>query len=446
MANLNIENTLNKGLDRHYKVTVPYSKVDTKIDDKVSKIQGKYKLDGFRAGKVPANVIKEKHELGLLSEIGEEIINEAIQDIVKNNNLRIALQPKVEIKSFEKGKDLEFSVEIEVFPEVQDLNYGKISLEKDEISITDGDIQESVERIIAHHKDWKKQENSYKAKKGDAVKIDFLGKVKGEPFEGGKGEDYQLELGSGSFIEGFEDQLIGTKAGDKKVVKVKFPKNYVAHLAGKAAEFDVTVKEVLTAEKPELTDKFVKEKLGFESVAKLKEMIKNQLEEVYANMTKENLKSELITEINKMVNFDIPKGLVEEQFKNIWKSVEEELKKNPDKFKDEKEKKKAEADERKEAEKMVRIGILFSEIGRKNDLKVTNDEITNEIAKRASQYPGQEQLFVEYYQKNHDALNGLTGAILENKVIDFILGKSKVKTKQSSIKEFQKKQEKKAKK
>ncbi|MFC1659450.1 trigger factor [Pseudomonadota bacterium] len=446
MTKINIENILNKGLDRHYKVSVPYSNIDKKIDDKVSKLQGKYKLDGFRPGKVPLNIIKERHEIAIMSEVSEDIINHAIRDIVKDNELRIAVQPKVDIKCLEKGKDLEFCIEMQVFPDVPELSYGKISLEKEEIEISETDIDESIERIASHNKEWKKEDSNYKAKAGDSVKIDFLGKIKGVAFEGGEGKGYQLELGSKSFIEGFEDQLIGTKTGEKKVIKVKFPKNYVENLAGKNAEFDVIVHEVLTAESPKITDTFVKEKLGFENVAKLREMVGKQLKEVYENASKESLKSDLIAEIKKMITFEVPKGLVEEQFKNLWKTIEEELKRNPAKFKDEKEKSKEEVKQRKEAEKMVTVGILLSEIGRKNNLKVTNDEITNEIAKRASQYPGQEQKFVEYYQKNQEALSDLTGALLENKVIDFVLEKVKIKTKRYSIKEFQKKQEKKAKK
>ena len=443
MAKLNIENILDKGLDKHYKVSVNYSDVDKKIDEKVSSLQGSYKMDGFRAGKVPLNVIKDKHEMALMSEVSEDIINDAVQNIIKENNLKIAVQPNVDIKCFEKGKNLEFCIEMQLFPDVPELNYGKISLEKKEIKITESDIDESIERIVSQNKEWTKQDSSYKAKKGDSVKIDFLGKIQGVPFEGGESKNYQLELGSKSFIEGFEDQLIGAKADDKKVVKVKFPKNYVEYLAGKNAEFDVVVHEVLTAEKPKVTDEFVKEKLGFENVSKLRESIKNQLEEVYNYNSKEELKADLIAEINKLVNFEVPKKLVEEQFQNLWKNVEEELKNNPAKFKDEKEKRKEEEKLRKEAEKMVAVGILFSEIGRKHDLKITNDEITNEIAKKASQYPGQEQMFVEYYQKNQEALNGLTGALLENKVIDFILDKVKIKIKQYTVKEFQKKQEKK---
>jgi len=446
MKDLKIESTLNKGLDRHFSALVPYSNFDTTIDKRVLELQKTYKQDGFRKGKVPIKIIKEKHELALMSEVSEKIVNEVLQKIIKDNNLKIAIQPNVEIKKFNKNEDFEFTIALEIFPEIPNTKLEKISLEEDKIKISEEDVMESLDRILGSHKDLKKQDEKYKAKKGDTVKIDFLGKIKGQAFEGGNAKGHILELGSKSFIEGFEDQLIGTKTSDKKIVKVTFPKNYHKHLAGKKAEFDVEVHEILTGEKPELTDKFVKEKVGMESVAKLKENIKLQITNVYKNITKENLKTDLIEALQKELKFEVPKGLVEEQFKNLWKTTEEELKKNPDKFKDEKEKKKAEKEARDEAEKMVRVGIYFSEFGKKNDLKISNDEIMNEIAKRASQYPSQEKMFVEYYKNNQDAMSSLTGALLENKVIDKILTKAKIKTKEMSVKDFQKKQDKKNKK
>ena len=446
MKNLKIESTLDKGLDKHYSVSVPYSNITTHIDKRALELQKTYKQDGFRTGKVPTKIIIEKNELALMSDASEKIVNEVLQKIIKDNKLQIAVQPSVEIKKFNKNEDFEFTIALEIFPVVPDTKLEKISLEEDKIKISEEDVMESLDRILGSHKDLKKQDKEYKAKKGDTVKIDFLGKIKGVPFEGGEAKGHTLELGSKSFIEGFEDQLIGTKAGDKKVVKVTFPKNYHAHLAGKKAEFDVEVHEVLTGEKPELTDKFVKEKVGMDSVEKLKENIKKQITDVYKNITKENLKMDLIAALQKEISFDVPKGLVEEQFKNLWKTTEEEIKKNPNKFKDDKEKKKAETEARKEAEKMVRVGIFFSEFGKKNNLKISNDEITNEIAKRASQYPGQEQMFLDYYKNNQDAMSSLTGALLETKVIEKILEKAKIKTKELSVKEFQKKQDKKAKK
>lgn len=447
LTDISVDNILDTELKKEFKVTIPYSKIENEIIAKATEIQKTFKLEGFRKGKVPVAVIRQRYDDSIMAEVCDKLINDFITETVKEKEYKLALSPSINVESFAKDKDLTFTAVFEIFPEVPDVNFSKVSVEEYDIKFDEKDIQESLDRITKDQTEWVKQDDSYKAKKGDSVKLDFLGKVDGVAFEGGKSENYQLELGSKSFIDNFEDQLVGMKVGDEKVVKVKFPKEYHKEdLAGQPAEFEVKIREVLKGETPELTDELVKTKFNMDNIEKLKDAIKEQMEETYTKLSKDALKRDVFEELGKMVKFDVPEGLVEEQFKNMWKSVEDELKHNPNKFKNDKEKEKAKENNRKEAEKMVKMGILLSEVARKNDVKVEQKDIMEEIKKRAGQFPGQEQFFIEYYQKNQEAINSITGEILENKTIDFLRDKISAKKSEISFKDFQKKEEKKAKK
>jgi len=447
MNNIDIKLTLNKDLKREFEVIVPNSEISKKINNKVSEVQKTYKSDGFRKGKVPLEVIKQKHSKGLLAEIAEKTVNTVTKKIIDDNKFRVATTPKVTILTLESNKDLKYKLEIELFPEIPEIKFSKINLEKNTIETAEKDIEESFQKVLNTRKKWKEQNKDYKAKKGDAVNIDFLGKLKGVPFEGGKGEKYQLELGSKSFIEGFEEKLIGVKAGDKPTVKVKFPKDYGKEdLAGQSVEFDIVVHSVLCSETPKVTKEFLQENFNAESVEDIKKAIKEQMESMYDTATQENLKEDLFEWLKKSIIFKTPESLIDEQFNKIWQDIEKDMATKSEKFKDDKEKKKKKEEHKKTAEEMVRIGLILSELGRKNDIKITEKEISIEIGKKARNFPGQEQMLFDYYQKNQDALNNLTGAILEEKVVQYIIEKSNIKTHKITVKDFQKKQEKRLKK
>lgn len=439
MAEIQIKNTLDKKLKKVYQILVPYAVLDTKIDKVVSDIKKNYKMAGFRTGQVPNNIIKQKYEPSIMADESEKIINETSKKIVSDNNLKLALTPKVEVKVFEPKKDFEYVVTMEIFPQIPEIDLRKIKVSRKEVVIEKSDIDDFINKIAKNFRKWNKQEGIYKAKKGDSVNIDYVGKIDKEVFEGGSSKGYQLELGSKSFIDDFEEQLIGKKAGDEVRVKVKFPKEYQnAKYAGKAAEFEVKINSVLCAENPQLTDEFVKTNFGLESFIKLEEIAKEQVENNYKMLARNLFKKDLFDFLNKKYDFDLPEGLIEEQFQNIWKEVEEELKTNPDKFKNEKEQEKAKEENRKLAEKMIRNGIILSDLSEKNKITVSNDDLLAEINKKAAQFRGQEQMVAQYYQKNPSAIQGLKGQILEEKAIDFILEKAEIEVKKISVKEFDK--------
>ena len=439
MSEVKIKNILNKPLKKEYQVAVPYSLIDEKINQVVEKVRKNYKLDGFRTGQVPTNIIKQKYEASIMADESEKIINETSKKIVKDNNLKLALTPNVEVKVFEAKKDFEYNVSMEIFPEVPEIELTKIKLSKRNADISKTDIDESINKIVKRFTKWDEQPKDTKAKIGNAVNIDYVGKIDKEIFEGGSAQNHQLELGSKSFIDNFEDQLVGKKAGDEVKVKVKFPKEYHNDkYAGKAAEFDVKINSVSSANKPEVNDEFVKNNFGLESLVKLEEAVKEQISANYETMSKNFFKKELFDFLNKKYDFDLPTGLVEEHLEKIWAETESELKHNPEKFKNDKEKEKAKEEKRKESIKMVRSGIILSELSRKHNIKIEQNDVMKEVNKRVAQFPGQEKFVIEYYQKNPAAIDEIRGVVLEEKVVNFILEKSSIENKKLSIKDFEK--------
>ena len=434
-----IKNTSDKKLKKDYQIIIPQKMIDQKIDENVNKIKGNLSLKGFRKGQVPDDVIKQKYGQSIMADEADKIISETLKKIVKDNNFKPAMPPKIDLKSFESGKDIEFTASIELYPSVPEIELSKAKVVKREAEVSAADVDEALNKLLKFYRTWDEQDAAYKAKSGDAVNIDYVGKIDKVEFEGGAAQGYQLELGSKSFIDNFEDQLVGKKAGDKVTVKVKFPKEYhKAEYAGKAAEFDVTVNKVLTAKSPEVNDEFVKNTFGMETKAKLEEEVKKQVEGNYENISRNLFKKEFFDFANKKYDFELPEGLVEEQLNNIWAEVEEELKTNPEKFKNDKEKEKEKSKKRELAQRMIRCGIILSEMAQKHKIEVTNDDLNKELGKILSRFAGQEKAVMEYYQKNAAAVQQLKGSIIEEKTIDFILSQDSIEKKKISIKELDK--------
>ena len=439
MSKVNIENILDNDLKKDYNITIPYSMIEDRIDAEVLKIQKNYKMSGFRTGKVPTDIIKQKYESAIMAEESQKIINETSKNIIDEGKLKLALSPKVDVDIFEVKKDVKYKLTIELLPDLPKIDIKKIKLVKKEVEVAKSDIDDAIKRITASHKEWDKQEDKYKAKKSDAVNIDYVGKIDDKEFEGGSAKGHQLEIGSKSFIDDFEDQLIGKKAGDKVKVKVKFPKEYHSEqFAGKKAVFDVEVNSVLKAKEIDIDDKFVKEKFNLDSLGKLEEEIKQQISSGYESMSRNLLKRELFDLLNKKYNFEVTSGLVDEQLDRAWQEVENELKQNPDKFKNEKEKNKAKEEKRKECEKMVRSGLIFSSISQGNEISVDNNDIVAEVNKKAAQFPGQEKAVAQYYEKNPQAIQEIRGLLLEEKVVDYIIDNADIETKNTSLKDLEK--------
>lgn len=432
-----IKKIYDKNLEMKFSIEVKADELNKAIELEAEKQQKTLKVDGFRKGKVPLDFIKNKYSAVLMSDAAENIVNDNISKIIKDNNLNLISRPKVDVKTLEIGKDFKFEITFELYPEVPEIKYNKISLKKQKVQISPKDIEEGKNRLLKSKTSWEEKEDDYKAQNGDKVKIDFLGKINDVPFEGGKAEGYDLELGSKSFIDNFEDQLIGAKAGDEIDVKVNFPKDYhKKDLAGQPAVFEVKVHKVSSPKTPELTDEFLKENFNIESIKKLEEMIENELSSMYENASKSKLKSQIFDWLKKNVKLELPKSAVDEEFNRQWES---ELKSNPNKYTDEKEKEKAQEEIRENAEDSIKLGLILSEIGKANKIEVSQNEIIAELRKMASYYPGQEKMIIDFYMKNKNALNQITGNLLENKVVDFIIGKVNIEEEVVSLEDFNKK-------
>ncbi len=434
-----IKNTFDKKLKKDYHITVPNQMIEGRINDYIAKIRGNFSLKGFRKGQVPVEVIREKYGQSIMADEADKIISDTMKKIVKDNNFKLALSPKIDVKTFVSGKDIEFTASFELYPQMPEIDLNKIKVTKREAEITTFDLDESLKKLLKFYRKWNKQDAAIKAKSGDSVNIDYVGKIDKKEFEGGAAKGYQLELGSKSFIDDFEEQLTGKKAGDEVKVKVKFPKEYHnAEFAGKAAEFDVKINEVLTAEMPEINDEFIKNTFGMESKDKLTEAVKKQIADNYQNVSRNLFKKELFDFLNKKHDFDLPIGLVDEQLNNIWAETEEELKTNPTKFKNDKEKEKAKEKKREVAERMIRCGMILSDLAQKHKVEVNNDDINKELGKIMARFPNQEKTVMEYYQKNPQAIQQLKGSIIEEKTIDFLLGQPSLEKKKISLKELDK--------
>ena len=434
-----IKNTYDKKLKKDYHVVVPYQLIELRINDYVAKVRSNFSLKGFRKGQVPVEVIKEKYGSSIMADESDKIINDTIKKIVQDNNIKLAMSPKIDIKNFEQGKDVELVATMEIYPQIPEVDLSKVKVTKRETEISAADLDESLKKLLKFYRKWNAKDAAYKAKMGDSVNIDYVGKIDKQEFEGGAAKGYQLELGSKSFIDDFEEQLVGKKAGEQIRVKVKFPKEYhKEEFAGKAAEFDVKINEVLTAEMPEINDEFIKNNFGLENKSKLEEAVKKQIEDNYQSMERNLFKKELFDFLNKKFEFELPEGLVEEQLKSIWAEIEEEIKANPTKFKNDKEKEKAKEKKRETAQRMIRCGMILSELAQLNKIEVTNADINQEIGKILTRFPNQEKAVLEYYQKNAGAVQQLKGAIIEEKTIDLILKHPSLDKKKVSLKELDK--------
>ena len=439
MSEIQIKQILDKKLKKKYQILVPYSLIEARIDKIIKDIKKNYKMDGFRKGQVPENILKQKYEASIMAEESEKIINEVSKKIIDENSLKLAITPQIEVKVFEPKKDFEYEVSMELFPIVPEIELSRLKVIKREVVVGKNEVDEFISKLTKQHRKWKEQEAGYKAKNGDAVNIDYIGKIDKEVFEGGSAKDHQLELGSKSFIDDFEEQLIGKKAGSEVRVKVKFPKEYHnAQYAGKSAEFEVKINSVLTVINPELNDEFVKNNFGLENITKLEEIAQIQLNKNLEESAKNLFKKDLFDFFNKKYDFDLPEGLIDTQCKALWQDIEEELKENPNKFKNDKEKEKAQEKNRELAQKMIRSGIILSELTKKHNITVSNDDLISEINKKASGFPGQEKMIAKYYQDNPSAIQSMRGHILEEKAIDFILDKAGIETKKISVKDFEK--------
>ncbi len=425
-----------EGLKREYQVVVNAAEIEQRVDKRLDELKNTIKMPGFRPGKVPVTLLKKQYGRSVMGEVLEQAVNEGSQQAINDNELKPALRPKIEVKSFEDGKDLEFNMELEVLPDVPDIDLKKIKLTRLVAPVTDEALSESLDSFAKRFQEFEAPADARKSEDGDRLTIDFVGKIDGEAFEGGTADDFPLMLGSGSMIPGFEDQLKGVNKDDEVEVKVTFPEGYGAeNLAGKDAVFDVKVKEIEAPKPIELTDDLAKGQ-GFDDLEALKTTMRESMEKEYGNASRARIKRALLDHLAENVKFDVPAGMVDLEFEAVWKQISEELEKNPeqtDKSEDE-----LKAEYREIAERRVRLGLVLSDIGQGNELQVEQAELNQAVMEQARRFPGQEQQVFEYFQKNPQAIEQLRAPIYEDKVVDFVLEMATVEDNDVTVEELMK--------
>jgi trigger factor len=447
---MQVTETVSDGLKREFKVVVPAADLATKADAKLGQLKDQVRLNGFRPGKVPVAHIKRLYGRAVMAEMIETTVREANAEIVTERGFKLVREPKVTLPEEQgaveqviAGKaDLAYTVALEILPTIELADFKGIQLERMNAEVAETEIDEALARIAEQSRPFAPKGESAKAENGDRVVIDFTGKMDGTPFQGGTGGDVPLHLGSGSFIPGFEEQLIGIAAGEQRTVNVTFPQTYpTAHLAGKNAEFDVVAKTVESPQPITLDDEFAKS-VGLESLAKLREMVKERLVREHGAMSRQKVKRQLLDALDAKHKFAPPPSLVEDEFNNVWKTILDDLQSRKRTFEEEgTTEEKAKEEYRGIAERRVRLGLVIAEIGERNGIKVSDEELSRAVMDRARQVPGREQEVWDFYRNNPDALASLRAPIFEDKVIDFILELAKVSDKTVSREELFKEDE-----
>ena len=435
---MQVNETLNEGLKRGYNITVTADELEAKVNEKLAEAQPEVEMKGFRKGKVPMALLKKQFGQRIMGEAMQESIDGAMAEHFETSGDRPAMQPEVKMtnEDWKEGDDVEVSMAYEKLPEIPEVDLSKIELEKMVVKADEAAVEEALASLAETAQDFKARKEGAKAEDGDQVVIDFKGSVDGEEFEGGAAEDYPLVLGSNSFIPGFEEQLVGVKAGEEKSVVVNFPEEYQAeHLAGKEATFACTVKEVKEPVAAEVNDEMAK-KFGAEDLEALKGQIAERLEAEYAGASRAVMKRNLLDALDKEVSFDLPPSLVDAEAKQIAHQLWHE--ENPDVEGHDHPEIEPSDEHKTLAERRVRLGLLLAELGQKAEVQVTDAEMTQAIMNQARQYPGQERQFFEFVQQNQQMQQQMRAPIFEDKVVDHVVEQAKVTEKEISKEELQK--------
>ena len=445
---MQVTETSSAGLKREYRVVVPATDLEAKVNERLDDLKGRVQLRGFRPGKVPVAHLKRLYGKSAMAEVIEATVREANSKIVTDHGYRLAVEPKVVLPTDEgavdgviEGKaDLSYTVEMEIVPAITLADFKSIKLTRLTAEVSDEEIDKALQAIADQNRPFVAKGEG--AANGDRVTINFEGSLEGTPFEGGTGEDVPLIMGAGQFIPGFEDNLVGLKAGDSKTFDIKFPDDYRAtHLAGKNATFAVTLKAVEAPGPVSVDDEFAKT-LGLESLAKLREAVRDRIAREHALALRQKLKRALLDQLDERHKFEPPPSLLEQEFANVWSQVENDLKQQNRTFEDEgTTEEKAREEYRGIAERRVRLGLVIAEIGEKNNIRVTDDQLRAAVMEQVRQFPGQERQIWEYYQKNPNALAALRAPLFEDKVVDFLVELAEVTDKPVSRDELFKEDE-----
>ena len=435
---MQVTETKSEGLTKEFKIVVPADDIVGQVDGRLDELTRTVRLPGFRPGKVPVSLLRKKFGQAVMGEVLEKAVGEATQQTLTDRGIRPATQPKVEVTSFEEGKDLEYTLTVETLPEIDPVDFDSLKLERLVAAPEDKEIEEALDRLAKAHKSSEPVAGDRKSQSGDILVIDFVGKIDDKEFPGGKAEAYSLELGSGTFIPGFEDQLIGTGAGDHVAVTVKFPENYGAEeLAGKDAVFDVDVKEIREGKPAEIDDELAK-KVGAENLDALKKGIHEEHDRELKNVSRMRLKRTLLDQLAEAYSFAVPPSMREAEAEAIWKQFEAQREAGR---LDDKEFEGKSDDEIKEefktiAERRVRLALVLAEVGRTNNIQINQEDVNRALMAEARRYPGQERQVIEYYRKSPEAMEAIRGPLMEDKVVDFILEMASVSEKSVSVAEL----------
>lgn len=443
---MQLTQTLSEGLKRQFKVVVEAKDLETRLNDELQTLQTKVRINGFRPGKVPAAHLKRLYGKSVMAEVVQNAVTEANKRIVEENQLKLAMEPQVDFpedkdvieKVMDAKADLAFGVNVEVLPKIELQDHSGIEVTREVVDIEDKEVNAALERMAGQNRSYT-DKGAKKAESGDRVTIDFVGSLEGEKFEGGAGTDTDLVLGSNTFIPGFEDQLVGVKAGDEKTITVTFPEGYqAAHLAGKPAEFAITVKAVAAPGELVIDDELAK-KFGMESLDKLKDAIKKSLGDELEDFSRTKVKRQLLDQLDSKYTFELPPTLVEQEFATVWGQVKQDIEARKTTFEAEgSSEAEAQTEYRRIAERRVRLGLVLAEIGEKAGVKITDEEVGQALVQRARQFPGQEKQVWDFYRNNPQALAEIRAPIFEDKVIDHVLAAAKVTDKSVTREELMK--------
>ncbi len=419
---MQVTETETDGLKREFKVVIAASDIEEKLQHRLMELGSTVKVPGFRPGKVPVQVLKQRFGRSVLGEVVERAVTDGSSQALSERGLRPATQPRIEITAFDEGKDLEFTMALELLPDIKPIDFGDLKLTRFKVEVPDSEVDSALDHLAGHRKESKPLETPRKSESGDVLVIDFRGSVNGEELPGMAAEDHHLELGSSSFIEGFEDQLIGVDVDEAREVKVRFPDGYVNEkLAGQEAVFQVKVKEIRETQPAVIDEDFAKS-LGEDSLDALKSKLRDQIGQDYEQASRTHLKRELLDKLAEAHDFVVPAGMVDIEFNTIWPHIEEAMKEGK---LDEEDQDKSEdvlrSEYREIAERRVRLGLLLSEVGRVNNIDVSSEELNRALAMEARKHPGQEREVFEYFQKTPEAMANLRAPIFENKIVDFIV-------------------------
>lgn len=430
---MQVKEVKTEGLRHDFEIKVPANDIQKMVEDELQNIGKTAKLPGFRPGKIPLDVLKQKYSRHVLADVLEKAVQQSSSKAMQDKKLQPAMQPKIEVKEFDEGKDLIYTMSVEVLPEFKVMDLKGLKVEKPVAKVEDKAVQEILDNVAGQNRELTPIKEDRKAKKGDILNIDFHGKrADGFEVDGMHGHGHDLELGAGQFIPGFEDQLIGAKKGDHVHLNVTFPEQYhSADLAGQDAVFHVDVNEIQEGKPAKVNDALAK-KLGLEDEKALRKAVEDQISNDYESFSRMKLKKSLLDRLDEGHDFELPEAMIEQEHAHIVQQLEKEAEQKGEKLSD------AEKEELKPlAERRVRLGIVLAEIGRERKIEVNQQELQQAVIREAQKYPGQEKAVFDYYSKNPQVLESLKAPIYEDKVIDSILADAEIKEKSVTVDELQ---------